>query len=330
MERSQTPTLKDVAREAGLTVSTVSRVLNNRGYISDNARQKVDEAMKKLNYHPNEAARSLRMKSSNTIGLIVPHVSHPYFAKIIHCVEEQAYGKGYRTLVCNSQGIREKEQEYIRMCTNHKVEGIVLCSGSVMPTIFDGIELPVITLERYLDGGTASVECDNRQGGILAAEKLIACGCRHLLHIGNIGNLSMPADMRSEGFQEMCEKKKVSCTELLTDPVQFDNLEYSEALENALRQYPETDGIFVNSDVIAAQALQVCRRLHLSVPDRIKIVGFDDTMVATLTTPQLTTIHQPIREMVEIAVNLLHDAVAGNMVARRTVLPVYLVERETT
>ena len=91
-------TLKDVAKEAGLTTSTVSRVLNNRGYISDNARKKVDDAMKKLNYQPNEAARSLHNKSTNTIGLIVPHIYHPYFGKMISCLEAQAYGKGYKEI----------------------------------------------------------------------------------------------------------------------------------------------------------------------------------------------------------------------------------------
>ena len=96
-------TLKDVAREAGLTVGTVSRILNNRGYISSNAREKVEEAMKKLNYRPNEVARSLHGKSTNTIGLIVPHIKHPYFAETISNLENQAYKKGYKILLCNSQ-----------------------------------------------------------------------------------------------------------------------------------------------------------------------------------------------------------------------------------
>lgn len=157
-------TLKDVARESGLTVGTVSRVLNNRGYISDNARKKVDEAMKKLNYRPNEVARSLHRKSTNTIGLIVPHIRHPYFTEMISNLENQAYKKGYRILLCNSQSIQEKEKEYIDICTGNQVAGIILCSGSVAVEVFDEIEIPVITIERFLDNGTATVECDNRQG----------------------------------------------------------------------------------------------------------------------------------------------------------------------
>ena len=323
-------TLKDVARESGLTVGTVSRVLNNRGYISDKAREKVEQAMKRLNYQPNEVARSLSKSSSNTIGLIVPHIRHPYFIEMISHLEYQAYQKGYRILLCNSRNIQEKEREYIEICTGNKVAGIILCSGTVPVEVFDKIGITVVTIERFLDNGTAAVECDNRQGGVLAAEKLIACGCRHLLHVGNIGGVFMPADMRTEGFREVCEREHVHFEEILTEEIQYDSMMYEDMLEEALRKYPETDGLFVNSDVIAAQTLQACGRLHIPVPERLKIIGFDDVFLSTLTTPQLTTIHQPAKEMAEIAVNLLHDSVSGKVVPKRTVLPVRLVERGTT
>ncbi|EOS53142.1 LacI family transcriptional regulator [Lachnospiraceae bacterium MD335] len=323
-------TLKDVAREAGLTVGTVSRILNNRGYISSNAREKVEEAMKKLNYRPNEVARSLHGKSTNTIGLIVPHIKHPYFAETISNLENQAYKKGYKILLCNSQSIREKEKEYIDICTGNRAAGLILCSGTVDTKMFEQVEIPVITMERFLDNGTACVECDNKQGGELAAQKLIACGCKNLLHIGTIGTVHMPADMRTEGFREVCQRQGIVFVELSTEEEQYNNMEYDELLESVLRKYPKTDGMFLSSDVMAAQALQICRKLGISVPDQMKIIGFDDVNIASLTTPQLTTIHQPVKEMAEIAVNLLHDAASGKLVPKRTVLPVRLIERETT
>lgn len=323
-------TLKEVAKEAGLTVGTVSRVLNNRGYISEDARKKVYSAMKKLNYYPNEVARSLQGKNTNTIGLIVPHIRHPYFAEMISNIENQAYKRGYRILLCNSQSIEEKEREYIDICTGNRVAGIILCSGTVSVELFDGIHVPVITMERFLDNGTAAVECDNRQGGALAAQKLISCGCRHLIHVGNINDLSMPADQRTEGFREVCEKQGIAFAEVFTEEKQYNSMNYGAMIERALLEHPETDGLFVNSDVIAAHALQICRKLGIQIPAQMKIIGFDDVNVAALTTPQLTTVHQPVREMAEIAVSLLCDAVSGKVVPRRTVLPVYLVERETT
>lgn len=323
-------TLKDVAKETGLATGTVSRVLNNRGYISDEARQKVDDAMRKLNYQPNEVARSLHRKSTNTIGVIVPHIRHPYFSETISNLEDQAYKKGYKILLCNSQSIREKEIEYINMCTGNQVAGIVLCSGTVPVEVFDEVHIPIITMERFLDNGTAAVECDNRQGGTLAAKKLIERGCRYLIHVGDIGSIPMPADVRKDGFQEVCREHQVPVVEVNTEEIQYYNMTYTEIIEQVLKEYPEADGLFANSDVIAAQVLQVCRKMNKAVPEQFKIIGFDDVRLASLTTPQLTTIHQPIREMAEIAINLLNDAVAGKLVAKRTVLPVRLIERETT
>ena len=323
-------TLKDVAKEAGLTVTTVSRVLNNRGYISDNARQRVAAAIEKLNYRPNELARSLQNKSSNTIGVIVPHIRHPYFAEMISNLENEAHKKGYKILLCNSQGRDDKMLEYVDMCYSNRVSGLILFSGTVDAAVFEKLDIPIITVERYVDTATASVECDNIQGGALAAKKLISAGCKQLLHIGSFTDTPMSADSRVVGFRQVCAEYGVPFLEIMTEVVQFDALSYSDMIEQTLREHPDIDGLFANSDVIAAQALQICRKLDIDVPGQIKVIGFDDSMIATATAPQLTTIHQPIKEMATIAVDLLKKAEEGQLVAKRTVLPVYLVEREST
>lgn len=323
-------TLKDVAKETGLTVSTVSRVLNNRGYISEETRKKVYEAMKKLNYQPNEVARSLSKQTTNTIGVIVPHIRHPYFAELISNLESQAYRHKHKILLFNSQEKNEKECEYLEMCSSNRVAGIILCSGTVGVREFTGLNVPLITIERYLENGTAEVQCDNRQGGRLAARHLIEKGCRRLVHISGVHETAMPADERAAGFQEICRQQGVPCHIGVTSAFQYNHLEYHEILEQLLREHPETDGIFASSDLIAAQLLQVCHKGGISVPGQLKIVGFDDVNIASLTTPPITTIHQPIREMAKAAVELLIRAAEGEIVPNRTVLPVSLVERETT
>ena len=324
-------TIKDVAKEAGLTVTTVSRVLNNRGYISDDARERVRLAMKELNYQPNEVARSLHKKSSKTIGVIVPHIRHPYFAEMISNIENIAYKKGYRILLCNSQEKEEKEKEYIEICTSNRVAGIILFSGLVDVDTFIKMDIPVITMERYLDNGTASVECDNLEGGALAAQKLIDNGCKNLMMIGSTAsNVELPADLRATGFRKVCDEKSITYVEVDPEVSAYNNMTYDEMLEDALKKYPDTDGVFASSDVIAAQTLQVCSKMHISVPKQMKIIGFDDVSIAQLTTPKLTTIHQPIKEMAESAVDLLLNAAEGKMVAKKTVLPVQLIERGTT
>lgn len=323
-------TLKDVARETGLTVTTVSRVLNNRGYISEETRQKVYEAMKKLNYRPNEVARSLTKKSTNTIGVIVPHIRHPYFSELISNLENEASKRGYKIILCNSQEKVNKEREYLEMCSSNRVAGIVLCSASVAVEEFDGSNIPLITIERYLENGTAAVECDNRQGGKLAAEHLIECGCKNLLHISGVYETAMPADERANGFIEVCEKAGVAHREIATNAYQYNNLEYHDFLEEVITDHKAIDGIFASSDLIAAQILQVCGKLGIRVPEDIKLVGFDDVNISSLTTPRITTIHQPIKEIAELTMELLANAEEGKTVAKRSLLPVCLVKREST
>ena len=324
-------TLKDVAREAGLTVSTVSRVLNNRGYISEDARRRVDEAVRKLNYHPNEAARSLHNKRSNTIGVIVPNMRHPYFAEMISAMESQAYELGYKILLCNSRSIEAREKEFLEVCNTNRVAGIILLSGTVSVDDLRGTDLPVITLERYLDSGTAAVECDNRSGGELAANHLIDAGCRHLAIYGTTRNsFAMPADLRSDGFKAVCADRGVPCEEVFTDLEDFEKLEYYERLKSFLAGHPDVDGLLACSDVIAMQCIQACCALGINVPGQLKIIAFDDTMLPQWSQPQVTAIHQPIREMAQMAVTFLDDAVKGRMVPQRTVLPVRLEKRATT
>ena len=273
-------TLKDVARESGLTVSTVSRVLNNRGYISEDARKRVQEAVKKLNYRPNEAARSLQNKRSNTIGVIVPNISHPYFTKMIHALESHAYEMGYKILLCNSQSIEAREREFLEVCSLNRVAGIILLSGTIAVEDLLGTDMPVITLERYLDSGTASVECDNLGGGEMAAYCLIDNGCRHLAIIGTSrSQVPMPADLRSEGFRRACTDKGIPCYEAFTDQNDFKRLDYRDLIRSFLTEHPDVDGILSSGDVIAAQCLQVCAELGIDVPGKLKLISFDDTLL---------------------------------------------------
>ncbi len=322
-------TLKDVAREAGLTVGTVSRVLNNRGYISGQTREKVYDVMKRLNYQPNEMARSLSKQKSNTIGVIVPHIVHPFFSKVISNLEQAAYNSQYRILLFNSKEKEEKEEEYIEACKSNRVAGVILCSGSFSTEKFKNLGFPLITIERFLDAGTAGIECDNYSGGVLAAEHLISLGCRHLLDFGGIEKEDMPADDRERAFAETCREHGVDCVVAKGRSDQYYAMEYHDYIEQALLAHPETDGVFASSDVIAAQVIQICAKLGISIPEKLKLVGFDDVNIASLTTPRITTIRQPIKEMADTSIDLIVKSSQGELVPSRTVLPVRLVKRET-
>ena len=165
---------------------------------------------------------------------------------------------------------------------------------------------------------------------MLAAEALIRSGCKHLLIISGVSKSVMPADDRLKGFAKVCEERGVVYKAVSTSMNQYNNLEYHALLPGELKLDNEIDGIFASSDLIAAQVLQVCRKMGKRVPEDIKLIGFDDVLLSRLTTPPISTIHQPIKEMAEMAVDLVISSSEGKVVPKRTILPVSYIEREST
>jgi len=323
-------TLKDVAEKAGVTVTTVSRVLNNRGYISEATRKKVYRVMKEMDYQPNELARSLSKNKANIIGVIVPSVMHPYFCEVVNYLEFYASRAGYKLMLCNSNHQKDKEYEYIKMLKSNKVSGIILSSRTENIENFLPVNLPVILFERDTSNRISSISCDNYSGGEMAARHLVACGCKNLIHISGIQNILMPADARKDAFVRVCEDNQIPYKVFSTEETQFLSLDYEEALEQIILSNPDVDGIFASSDVIAAGIIRVCSKNKIRIPEDIKLVGFDDIKLASLTTPKITTIHQPIEQMCACAIDILIRQIDDGFLPSKTVLPIFLFKREST
>jgi len=181
-----------------------------------------------------------------------------------------------------------------------------------------------------LGQGTASIVCDNFQGGVMAANHLIDRGCRYLINFGGVENNSMPADEREEGFLRTCEQRNVIGLSVKSKANEYYMMEYHDYIEKILKEHPEVDGIFASSDIIAAQVIQVCTHLEIGIPDKMKLVGFDDVNVAALTTPTITTIRQPVKEIADMAVDLLIKSAQGEVIPTKVMLPVKLIVREST
>ena len=323
-------TIVDVARLAGVTPTTVSRVINNRGYISEKTKKRVHEAMDELGYQPNEIARSLTKQKSNTIGVIVPHISHPYFAKLISNLENEASKKDYKIILCNSKEKAEKEKQYLDMCKSNRVAGIVLCSGNVESNKINTGDIPVVLLEKNFEEGKLGIQCDNYQGGKLATEHLIECGCKKVLHFSGVIDEEMPADNREKAFIDTCIKNSVKYYIKKFDINTYNQMDYYEAIKDTIAEIKEIDGIFASSDLIAAQVIQVCNELNIRIPQDIKLVGFDDVEISKLTTPTITTIHQPIKEMSKLAVELIDTKYTNVEIDKQIIVPVELVVRNST
>ena len=323
-------TIVDVAKLAGVTPTTVSRVINNRGYISEKTRNKVNEAMDQLGYQPNEIARSLTKQKSNTIGVIVPHISHPYFAKLISNLENEAAKSGYKIILCNSKEKAEKEKQYLDMCKSNRVAGIILCSGNVESNKINTGNIPVVLLEKNFEEGKLGIQCDNYQGGKLATEHLIDCGCKRLLHFSGVIDEEMPADNREKAFIDICNENNIEFFIRKYDINTYNEMNYYEYIKDTLNEIKNIDGIFASSDLIAAQVIQVCNELNIRIPSDVKLVGFDDVEIAKLTTPTITTIHQPIKEMAKLAIELIDSKYNNIEVNEQTILPIELVIRNST
>lgn len=322
------PTIKDVAELSGVAVATVSRVLNNRGYIGQATREKVYNAMKELDYQPNEMARSLLRKRSHIIGIIIPSTSHPFFAELIEEIEYAAYKNGLKVLLCNSHLDTKKEKDYIDMLRSHKVDGIIMGSHTLTIDEYLNIKLPIVTFDRKISNNIPYIASDNFLGGRLATKFLIEKGCKKIAMIcGNL-NLDMLSNKRYEAFLVEAVNSNIEHITIQTELNVFDVRQYEKLVSRLFEEHPDVDGIFVSGDAIAFHVLKTCRELNKKIPENIKIVGYDDIHLSSLT--DLTTVSQPINEIGRLAVELIIKQINNEPISYSNILPVKLVERKTT
>ncbi|MGG6310634.1 LacI family DNA-binding transcriptional regulator [Paenibacillus macerans] len=328
------PRIEDVAEKAGVSVTTVSRVLNNRGYISEKTRNKVYQVMKELNYQPNEMARALFRRKSNMIGLIIPSVSHPFFSELAYYLEHYADQKGYKLLLCNSNRDTAKERKYTDMLKKNQVDAIIMGSSVLDVEHYLNLNLPIVSFDRTVAEDIPIVTSDNLQGGKLATRLLIEKGCKHPMYIyrgiGGPHHRALLANARAQGYDEELAAAGMEPIHLQLEINDDDQPGNPSEVVRFLTDRPEIDGVFASSDVIAAEVIQACRQLNKSIPKDIKIIGYDDVRIASLVSPQLTTIRQPIREMGKCTIELVIKQLEGGEVPKINSFPVTLVERETT
>ena len=210
-------TLKDVAEKVGVSITTVSRVMNGRGAISRETRDKVFAAMKELNYFPNEMARSLGNKSSHLIGLIVPYIDHAFFGILTAAIEEACYKSGYKLFFCTSGGNPNRERELFTMLCANNVAGVLVAAAFTDESLYMQTDVPIVTIERMIEDVPLFPAIIIR--AVLAAQELLlASGCKSPLLFGNrIISNQLPAALRYKGFQDACAKNGSPCSEYYID-----------------------------------------------------------------------------------------------------------------
>ncbi len=319
--------IRDVAKEAGVSVATVSRFLNKKGYVSAEAGETIKVAIKQLNYTPNLVARSLSTKQTNLIGLIVPDIMNPFFPELARAVEDIALTYDYTVVLCNSDGDVEKEIRYINTLKQNYVAGFIVTTNQLQLDHYQNLDVPVVALDRTIDDEIPVVSSDNKEGARLGTAHLLEQGCEHIVFMRGPDGLG-PADDRLAGYLEAIGGKKIT-SHIIESPFDFGKSE-KVAME-FLQEHPEVDGVFASSDVSAAGALKAAHALGLRVPDDLKIVGFDGISLGEMLTPGLTTVAQDIYRMGALVTRMLIKMIEGIALEERDIqVPVKLVKRGTT
>jgi LacI family transcriptional regulator len=327
--------MADVAREVGVSIMTVSRVVNNKGEVSDLTRRRVLAAIETLGYRPSMIARGLATRHTGTLGLVVPDVANPFFAEVARGVEQIAYAQGYNVFLCNTDEDAARELDVLGSLEEKRVDGIVLCSSRL-----DSADLqlvleayPAVALvNRQVNGSeypVAAVLVDDVMGGRIATEHLLSRGHRAIGFLSGPGG-SQSGRGRLQGYRDTLNSAGVT-----PDPAWVQNCAPVAAaglaaVTTLLEHAPELTAVLAYNDLVAVGVLRACEDSGRRVPDDIAVVGFDDIPLAELVNPALTTCRIQRFELGATAVELLISQIRGELTtARRVVLEPQLIVRSS-
>ncbi|NHN33075.1 LacI family DNA-binding transcriptional regulator [Paenibacillus agricola] len=306
-------TIRDVAKLAGVSVSTVSRVLNKNGYVHTETENKVADAIQRLDYEPNAVARGLANQKTMTLALILPDITNPYFPLLSKAVENVARAYGYSVILCNADDHLGEPKSYIELLRQAYIGGIIFATHALEPQDIDYLnkhQIPFVVLDRAPTRQYSVVRSRNYEGAKLAVRHLLDSGCRQIAHIYGPPEI-FTASERRQGYMDSVQAYDWYRPELMV-PGDFQLEGGMEAAKQLMERHPDIDGIFAGNDLMAVGALKALLRMGIKVPEQVAICGFDGIFLTEVIEPELTTIAQPIYEMGALAVKILLGKIAGS------------------
>ena len=320
-------TMKDVAQRAGVGVGTVSRVINRVPGVKESTLIKVNQAIKELNYIPDEYARGLKTKSSRTIALILPSVWYPFFSEFAYYVEKRLGKENYKLLLCNSNDNTTEEAKYIKMLKQNKIDAIIAITYSdIEQYIYSNI--PFVSLDRYFDKKVSYVTSDNYEGGKLAARKLLEHGARSLAYVGSHSKYPNGTMLRRAGFRDYLENIGIDYKEIfLQEPVN----DFTPYILEMLKVHPKIDGIFCHTDSLLLKLRKILNQYGYRVPEDIQLIGFDGMNLSSDLPLGISTIAQPVEQLANGAVDLVLRKIADPSLKNEAKMyPVRYIDGNTT
>ncbi|NLA92183.1 MAG: LacI family transcriptional regulator, partial [Spirochaetales bacterium] len=310
-------TIRDIARMTNLSVATVSRVLNNKPDVSDEARELVLSTMKEHNYNPNFMARALTLKKTDSIGLILPEITNPFFPEMAKGVENRAKELNYSVILANLNSDNSSLMETINFLKSKQVDGIVIVQWSqeFAPAIQDD-DFPIVAIDR--EEGKSYVNFDNYGSGYQATSFLISKGHTEIAHLtGDLDTLS--AQKRLAGYKRCLGEYGIAINEQFIVEGDFSLESGYEGMQQLLKSTTLPTAVFAANDMVAIGAYDAITEKGLSVPEDISIVGHDDISFASIVRPKLTTVSVPRYELGVACIDVLHTLLAQKAKEPKTV-----------
>ncbi|MFX3631248.1 MAG: LacI family DNA-binding transcriptional regulator [Candidatus Pristimantibacillus sp.] len=306
-------TIKDVAKKLGVSVSTVSRAMNDHPDIRTETKQEVLEAMRELNYTPNAVARSLIQRKSYSIGLMMPDITDPFLSAMAQGIEEILSDKGYQVVYGNTTRMREKEESFLLSAAQRKMDGLIVTSDYMdadMIQLLRNLEIPIVFLRRRPPAELEMpfVDVDHYQGSCRAVEYLLSLNHKQIGFIG-MPEFSYTGQERYRAYCDTMNKHQISVPSVATVFADRSYASGYQAMEQLYSAYPSMTAVFAANDILAIGALEWLAKQNIAVPDQISIVGFDNLEVSDLHWIKLTTVAQPRKEMGKKAAELLMSMV---------------------
>ena len=296
-------TIRDVAKLADVSVATVSRVINDKGYVNKDTKNRVEAAIQALDYRPNDVARSLFKGKSKMIALFVPDIKNPFFPELAWAVEDISNQYGYTFILCNTDNNNKKEITYLQALSQKSIDGIILVSSTMSSTQMKGIKVPMIALDRKMESDLISVTVNNREGARQAVQYLKQTGCQRIAHIAGPETVSSAIHRLGGYVDEVKNDAWFTSHYIRAGDYSMDKA--FEETKQLLEIEPDVDGIFVANDVMGVGVLKAIKALNKRVPKDISVISFDGIELGTITTPSLTTMAQPIYHIGKRAAEIL-------------------------
>lgn len=326
--------MKDVARLAGVSTSTVSHVINNNRFVSDAIRDKVMKAVEQLNYAPSALARSLKINQTRTLGMLLTVSSNPFYAEVVRGVERSCYERGYSLILCNTEGDYHRMSRSLETLLQKRVDGLLLMCSEGQPPSSDMMRrypaIPIVVMDWAPFEDNCDIIKDNSlQGGEMATRYLISQGYRRIACIAGPQDKTSACN-RLEGYRRAMKQAGLP---ILPGYEVMGDFEFEagwQAMQQLLALEPRPDAVFTCNDAMVVGVYRALRQAGLSVPDDMAVVGYDDIELARYMTPALTTVHQPKDELGELAVDtLLYRLEHPDLEPKLLVLTPELVVRES-